>query len=161
MKTIQSLIALISLTLVTGAGATPSNPTVDDVHRTLEEIHYALASKNPGPEDLKIVERNLRYNLDFLNGSAQRLRCLKGDSGRYYPTSIQTGKVVGDVGYSAGHPDLAVCKSTLNTTPEGLSCFLRDNGRFYPTNPTNGNIVGSDAYSAGYPRLEECTQSIN
>ncbi len=71
-------------------------PTVNDIHRLIDELHYTVDNTNPSQQDLATLEASLRADIELLNNRRPRLLCLRAQNGRYYPTNSTTGAIIGD-----------------------------------------------------------------
>lgn len=132
-----------------------------EIHRMLDEIHYAVDHQNIAPQDMANVQSGIQNVLDFIYKRPVNtgLMCSKSDNGLFYPTR-RNGEIVGDNSYKAGFSALADCKMTLPKAAGALTCFKRNNGLFYPTDPVTGEIIGATSYSAGYAALPDCLAAI-
>lgn len=151
----------LALAVFSIAGSADVVSLRQEIHQLLDQIYYTVDRSNLPESDLAAVKLNLQYTLDQVYHRPSGLVCLKQSTGRYYPARRDTGAVVGDEGYNAGHDKIEDCRSTLPARAGDLSCFKRSNGRYYPTNTETGQVVGSDSYNAGFDRLGECINAIN
>lgn len=155
-RLLASALALFSIAAFADVGSVRQ-----EIHQLLDQIYYTVDRGDLPESDLTAVKLNLQNTLDQVYHRPTGLVCLKQSTGRFYPARRDTGAVVGDDSYTAGHDKIEDCRSTLPARAGDLSCFKRSNGRYFPTNSETGRVVGSDSYNAGFDKLGECINSIN
>src|SRR4051812_19544425 len=111
--------AAIALSLF--AAKAIASPTVADVHKSLEDVHYSVDHNNVSATDIQATYDTLQNILDLLNKRPSKLMCSKIGNGQYYPVRRAVGDVLGDSDYQAGFSKLDDCKKTLPLATDTLA----------------------------------------